>query len=433
MSELPVVVIGAGPQGLAAAAHLVERDENVVVIERGHGPAAAVSEWGHVRLFSAWPELTDAAARRLLEPTGWSAPASGYPTGSEWVSEYLVPLADAFGARIHYATTVTGVARQGRDKVVDAGRKSQPFVVHTVDAGGTESRLLARAVVDASGTWSLPNPAGADGFPALGETAASELISYRIPADVSDLAGSHVVVVGAGHSATHAVLRLSELARRSPGTRVTWLLRRGSAANVFGGGIGDELPERAALGSRARKVIDDGVVDLVTGFRVAEFQQGADGLTVVAEDGREVPNVGRVFALTGFRPDTGMLRELRIDLDPTLEAVAGIASEIDPNIHSCGSVSATGARELAQPEQGFFIVGVKSYGRAPTFLALTGFEQVRSVAAHLVGDHEAAGRNELTLPDTGVCGGSGDFDDNAGSCCAAPATLQIGARPVAVG
>ncbi|WP_217702966.1 FAD-dependent oxidoreductase [Microbacterium tenebrionis] len=433
MSELPVVVIGAGPQGLAAAAHLVERDENVVVIERGHGPAAAVSEWGHVRLFSAWPELTDAAARRLLERTGWSAPASGYPTGSEWVSEYLMPLADALGARIHYATTVTGVARQGRDKVVDAGRKSQPFVVHTVDAGGTESRLLARAVVDASGTWSLPNPAGADGFPALGETAASELISYRIPADVSDLAGSHVVVVGAGHSATHAVLRLSELARRSPGTRVTWLLRRGSAANVFGGGIGDELPERAALGSRARKVIDDGVVDLVTGFRVAEFQQGADGLTVVAEDGREVPNVGRVFALTGFRPDTGMLRELRIDLDPTLEAVAGIASEIDPNIHSCGSVSATGARELAQPEQGFFIVGVKSYGRAPTFLALTGFEQVRSVAAHLVGDHEAAGRNELTLPDTGVCGGSGDFDDNAGSCCAAPATLQIGARPVAVG
>lgn len=433
MSELPVVVIGAGPQGLAAAAHLVERDENVIVVERGHRPAAAVSEWGHVRLFSAWPELTDAAARRLLEPTGWSAPTSGYPTGAEWVSDYLAPLAGVLGDRVRYATTVTGVARQGRDKVVDAGRRSQPFVVHTVDAAGTESRLLARAVIDASGTWGLPNPAGADGFPALGEAAASDLISYRIPADVSELAGSHVVVVGAGHSATHAVLRLSELARRSPGTRVTWLLRRGSAANIFGGGTGDELPERAALGSRARKVIDDGVVDLVTGFRVAEIQQSGNELTVVAEDGREVTAIGRVFALTGFRPDTEILRELRIDLDPALEAVAGIASGIDPNIHSCGSVEATGARELAQPEQGLFIVGVKSYGRAPTFLALTGYEQVRSVTAHLVGDHEGAARNELTLPDTGVCGGSGDFDDTAGSCCAAPATLQIGARPVAVG
>ncbi|MGH3688818.1 MAG: NAD(P)-binding domain-containing protein [Microbacterium sp.] len=433
MSELPIVVIGAGPQGLAAAAHLVERDENVIVVERGPGPAAAVSEWGHVRLFSAWPELTDAAARRFLEPTGWAAPSSGYPTGAEWVNSYLAPLADALGERVRYATTVTGVARQGRDKIVDGGRKSQPFVVHTVDPGGRESRILARAVIDASGTWTLPNPAGADGFPALGETAASDLLSYRIPEDVSELAGSHVVVVGAGHSAAHAVLRLGELARRAPGTRITWMLRRGSATNAFGGGAGDDLPERAALGSRARKMVDDGVVDLVTRFRVAEFRRASDGLTVVAEDGREVAGVARVLALTGFRPDTEMLRELRIDLDPALEAVAGIASEIDPNIHSCGSVGATGARELAQPEQGFFIVGAKSYGRAPTFLALTGFEQVRSVAAHLAGDHEAAGRSELVVPDTGVCGGAGEFDDNVGSCCAAPSTLQIGARPVVVG
>ncbi|MBE7955581.1 NAD(P)-binding domain-containing protein [Microbacterium sp. R1] len=433
MSELPVVIVGAGPQGLAAAAHLVERDENVMVIERGEGPAAAVSEWGNVRLFSAWPELTDAAARRLLETIGWAAPVSGYPTGADWVDGYLAPLANALGERIHYATTVTGVARHGRDKVVEGGRRGQPFVVHTVSADGQESRVLARAVIDASGTWALPNPAGADGYPALGEAAASDLISYRIPADVAEHAGSHVVVVGAGHSAAHAVLRLSELARRAPGTRVTWILRRGAATNVFGGGAGDELPERAALGSRARKMVDEGVVELVTGFRVAAFRQTADGLTVVAEDGREVEGVGRVFALTGFRPDTEMLRELRIDLDPALEAVAGIASEIDPNIHSCGSVGATGARELAQPEQGFFIIGAKSYGRAPTFLALTGFEQVRSVAAHLVGAHEAAGRSELVLPDTGVCGGSGDFDDDAGSCCAAPSAIRIGARPVTVG
>lgn len=432
MSELPVVVIGAGPQGLAAAAHLIERDQDVVVLERGDGPAAAVSEWGHVRLFSAWPELTDAASRRLLAPTGWTAPASGYPTGAAWVSEYLAPLAEALGRHVRYRTTVTGVARRGRDKVVDAGRRSQPFIVHTVDADGVEARLSARAVIDASGTWSLPNPAGADGFPALGEAAAADLISYRIPDDVSAFAGKHIVVVGAGHSATHTVLRLSELARRSSGTRVTWVLRRGSSTNVFGGGAGDELPERAALGSRARKLIDEGVVELVTGFRVAELRRDDSGLAIVAEDGRELHSVDQVFALTGFRPDTGMLRELRIGLDPTMDAVAGIAAEIDPNIHSCGSVSATGARQLAQPEQGFFIVGAKSYGRAPTFLALTGFEQARSVVAHLAGDHEAAARNDLALPDTGVCGGSGDFDDTSGGCCATPSMLQIGARPVTV-
>ena len=432
MSELPVVVIGAGPQGLAAAAHLTERGLDAIVVERGASAGAAVTEWGHVRLFSAWPELTDAAARRLLEPTGWAAPESGYPTGAEWVAGYLAPLGAALGERILYGTTVTGIARQGRDKVVDSGRKGQPFVVHTVDQDGRDGRILARAVIDASGTWTLPNPAGADGLLAVGEAAAAERVSYRIPDDVSELAGSHVVVIGAGHSATHAVLRLSELARREPGTRVTWLLRRGSTASVFGGGAGDELPERAALGSRARKVIEAGVVDVVTGFRVTEFQHDGDVLTLLAEDGRDVTGVAHVFALTGFRPDTSILRELRIALDPVLDAVAGIAAEIDPNIHSCGSVGATGARQLVQPEQGFFIVGAKSYGRAPTFLALTGYEQVRSVVAHLAGDHEAAERNELVLPDTGVCGGAGGFDVEGSGCCAAPAVLQIGARPVAV-
>ncbi|WP_323741045.1 hypothetical protein [Microbacterium abyssi] len=126
------------------------------------------------------------------------------------------------------------------------------------------------------------------------------------------------------------------------------------------------------------------------------------------------------------------MREVRVNLDGSLDAVAGIASEIDPNIHSCGSVGATGARQLAQPEQGLFLVGGKSYGRAPTFLALTGYEQVRSVAAHLAGDHEAAERNELVLPDTGVCGRADGFDSEGASCCGTPSVLQIGARPVRV-
>lgn len=428
MLENPVVVIGAGSQGLAATAHLVERGMDVIVLEKGSGAGAAVAEWGHVRMFSAWSELIDAAARRILEDKGWTAPPKGYPTGAKWASDYLRPLATALGDRLRFDTTVTGVSRLGRDKIVDGGRASQPFVVHTVDASGREERLLARAVIDASGTWHQPGPAGAAGLPAIGERDAQGLISYRIPDDVTACSGRNLLVVGAGHSAVHTVLRLAELARKHPGTNVTWALRRGTAGHVFGGGAGDELPERAALGTRAKELIDEGLITLVTGFRVAEFRREGAGLIVVAEDGREITDVAHAFALTGFRPDLTMLSELRLNLDPALEAVAGIAPEIDPNLHSCGSVAATGARELAQPEPGFFIVGVKSYGRAPTFLALTGYEQVRSVVAHLAGDHAGAARNELVLPDTGVCGGAGDFDSAGGSCCSVP-TLQIG-RPV---
>jgi hypothetical protein len=84
-----------------------------------------------------------------------------------------------------------------------------------------------------------------------------------------------------------------------------------------------------------------------------------------------------------------------------------------------------GVLELTHPEPDVFLVGMKSYGRAPTFLAMTGYEQVRSIADAIAGDREAAERVELTLPETGVCGGAGLFDDpseaTASGCCGAPA------------
>lgn len=155
---------------------------------------------------------------------------------------------------------------------------------------------------------------------------------------------------------------------------------------------------------------------------------------LVAEDGWRLAPADRVVVLTGFRPDRSFLSEVRLDLDYRLEAPRAIAADVDPNLHSCGSVRATGAADLAHPEAGFFILGAKSYGRAPTFLTMTGYEQVRSVVAELAGDHEAAARIELALPDTGVCGGAGLFDDpggtKGGSCCAplVESPVPIGAR-----
>lgn len=437
-NDLPVVVIGAGPQGLAAAAHLVDRGVPVLVFEAGATAAAAVAQWGHVRLFSGWTELVDRAAARLLAPIGWAAPSAGYPTGAQWVSEYLAPLATALGDRVRYETRVVGVSRRGRDRLVDAGRAEQPFTVHLETADGTEQRMDARAIIDASGTWSMPNPAGADGLPALGERAAADLLDYRIPdyGNREAYAGKHNVVIGSGHSAVTAVIALGRIARRDPSTTVTWVLRRGAVGNAFGGGASDELPERGLLGIKAKELVDAGVVDLVTGFRVEKITRDGDQAVLTAEDGRTLPAADHVAVLTGFRPDLGFLTELRLELDATLQAPVRIAAEVDPNIHSCGSVAATGAADLAQPEPDFYLVGAKSYGRAPTFLAMTGYEQVRSVVAKLAGDDAAAARIELALPDTGVCGGAGLFDlaetvDAGGSCCAVPAKqlIQIGSPP----
>jgi thioredoxin reductase len=443
VNELPVVVVGAGPAGLAAAAHLLEHGLEPLVLEAGPGAGAAVSQWSHVRLFSPWSELVDPASERLLKEAGWSRPDdAAYPTGGEWVASYLAPLAAALGERVRFGARVVGVARRGRDRVVDAGRESEPLAVHVRTADGTEERITAQGLIDASGTWATPNPLGGDGLPAIGEAAASDRIAHRVPDaanpdDVARYGGQHVVVAGSGHSALTALITLTELAERVPGTRVTWVLRRGSIGDAFGGGTDDQLPARGALGLRGQQAVEAGHVQVVNGFRTAEVRQDADGrLTLVSDTGADVTDVDEVVALTGFRPDLSWLSEVRLGLDPVLQAPEALAPLIDPNVHSCGTVPPHGAAELTHPEPGVYLVGMKSYGRAPTFLSLTGYEQVRSVVAKLAGDDEAAARVELTLPETGVCGGAGLFDEDAsaGGCCApgtGPAPSEEVTRPPA--
>ncbi|MEY9874478.1 hypothetical protein ABH931_003978 [Streptacidiphilus sp. MAP12-33] len=440
--DLPVVVIGAGPAGLAAAAHLLERGLEPLVLEAGPQAGASVREWAHVRLFSTWSELTDPAAERLLAPSGWAKPdPATYPSGGDWAELYLQPLADVLGERVHYGARVTGVSRVGRDRIVDTDRESQPFTVQTRHADGREERIPARAVLDASGTWTRPSPAGGNGLPALGERAAADRISYRVP-DLTDpqvrarYAGKRTAVVGTGASAFTALAYLADLAKSADGaaTHAVWVLRRGISGSTFGGGTADQLPARGALGLTAKAAVDNGHADAVTGFRTEAVERDTDGRVIlVAEDGRRLDPVDEVVVLTGFRPDLSHLDELRLRLDDRLQAPVQLAPLIDPNQHSCGTVYPHGHRELAHPEPGVYLVGMKSYGRAPTFLALTGYEQVRSVAAALAGDLDAADRVELTLPETGVCGGAGLFDspdatqESGGGCCTpAPQPVRIG-------
>ncbi|MFJ5967421.1 FAD-dependent oxidoreductase [Streptomyces sp. NPDC093060] len=443
--QLPVVVIGAGPIGLAAAAHLVERGLEPLVLEAGPSAGSAVRDWAHVRLFSPWAEVTDPAAEKLLAPTGWARPAGATcPTGGDWAEKYLQPLADTLGDKVRYGATVTGVARAGRDRIVDSGRDEQPFTVHIQLADGHEERITARAVIDASGTWSVPSPMGADGLPALGEKAAADRISYRVP-DLSDpavrarYAGKRTAVVGSGASAFTALAHLADLAKEEEATHTVWILRRGISTNTYGGGEADQLPARGALGLRAKAAVESGHAGAATGFRTEAVERDTGGrLILVAEDGRRLDPVDEIIVLTGFRPDLSFLSEVRLDLDERLQAPTALAPLIDPNVHSCGTVYPHGVNELSHPEQDVYLVGMKSYGRAPTFLAMTGYEQVRSITAAIAGDREAAERVELTLPETGVCGGAGLFDDSeadqdgeGGGCCAAPSALQIGVGALA--
>ena len=406
LDRLPVVVIGAGPVGLAAAAHLHERGLPFLVLEAGDGPAAAVLRWGHVRLFSPWRYNVDAAARRLLDAAGWVEPdPDALPTGAQLTADYLRPLADlpALKPHVRYAARVVAVTRDGMDRVRTAGRAEAPFLVRL--ASGED--VPARAVLDASGTWRTPNPLGGAGIPAHGETAAATYIEEALPdvlgADRARFAGRRTLVVGSGHSAANTLLSLAELARQVPGTTVVWAIRPASPGRSYGGGAADALPARGAIGTRVREHVEAGAIELVTGFPVDAVSRVAGGVVVSDRAGRTV-TADRIVAATGYRPDHGITAELRLDLDPILGSTRALAPLIDPNEHSCGTVPPHGVDELAHPEPGYYAIGVKSYGRAPTFLLATGYEQARSVVAALAGDWAAARDVQLDLPQTGVCG-----------------------------
>ncbi|MBG0818164.1 FAD-dependent oxidoreductase [Planomonospora sp. ID82291] len=409
LDHLPVVVIGAGPVGLAAAAHLATRGLDFLLLEAGGQVGASIAQWGHVRTFSPWTYDIDAAARRLLEAEGWTAPDPEWlPTGTELVEHYLTPLAahPAIAPHLRLGAQVTGISRLGFDRVRTTGREQAPFLIRLAD--GTE--LAARAIIDASGTWRTPNVLGACGLPAYGEHDAAAFIDHALPdvlgADRDAYAGKHALVVGAGHSAATTLLALAQLAEEVPGTRITWAIRAGSAARTYGGGAADALPARGALGTRLRALVESGRITLLTGFFTHAVTADGEAVSVVSRDpsGTEQKVAAdRIVAATGYRPDHSIAGELRLDLDAILGSTRALAPLIDPNHHSCGTVPPHGAAELAHPEAGYYAVGVKSYGRAPTFLMATGYEQVRSVVAALAGDWEAARDVRLDLPETGVC------------------------------
>ncbi len=411
-ASLPVAIIGAGPVGLAAATHLLARGETPLVLEAGDGAGASIREWAHVHMFSPWRYNVDSAAAALLAAAGWSAPdGDQIPTGGELVSRYLEPLAalPALRGHIRYGARVSAVTRKGIDKVRSAGRADRPFVLRVERRDGTQDVVEAKAVIDASGTWRTPNPAGADGLPAIGERDAADRIATGIPdvhAERARYAGRTTMVVGGGHSALNALIDLAELRAREPATRIVWVMRKDDIDSAFGGEQADALAARGALGSSARALVEGGAVEVLSPFRIARIDRRADnGLSVTGDlRGRErTVDVDRMIVATGFRPDLSMLREIRLAIDPWLESSGAIGPLIDPNLHSCGTVRPHGARELAHPEPGFYIAGMKSYGRAPTFLLATGHEQVRSIVAALCGDEAAAARVELDLPETGVC------------------------------
>jgi thioredoxin reductase len=420
LDALPVAIVGAGPVGLAAAAQLTARGIDFVVFEAGDAIASSMRSWGHVRLFSPWRHLIDPAARELLLAAGWTEPRSldAVPSGTELIDVYLAPLAalPEIASRVRLRAEVVAVTRKGMDRTRTAGRSGTPFQLRVRTVDGMLD-LDARAVIDASGTYRNPNPLASNGLEPLGLVTAGDRITHALPdvlrAERRRFAGKHVTVVGAGHSAANTLIALGTLIGTEPDTRVTWVIRHDRAARVFTAST-DELTDRASLGAKLQRLTDAGVIEVVDSFEIDDVRDAEGRVALV---GRRRGQQHRILTdivvnATGFRPDLTPLREIRLDLDDIVESPRRLAPLIDPNVHSCGTVEPHGFAELRHPESDFFVAGMKSYGRAPTFLLATGYEQIRSIVAYLDGDLAAATDVRLTLPATGVCS-----TDSTEGCC----------------
>ncbi len=424
-NDLPIAIIGAGPVGLAAAAQLTKRKIPFILFESGSSVGNNFLSWRHVRVFSPWRYNIDKAAEELLLQSDWQAPdKEALPTGGELVRDYFLPLSQVpeIHPHIHLRAKVISVGRKGLDKMKTAHRDKLPFVL-MVERDDKITHYEARAVIDSSGTWNQPNPIGSGGVFAAGETKLKSHIFYGIP-DVKNkhlerYKNKNVLVVGSGHSATNVLLDLSDIQEDYPQTNIHWVLRKKDLSKVYGGQEADALAARGALGIRIEKLVQSGRLKIYTPFYILKLEKEKDTIAItgiLGEKENTIEGIDEIISNTGSRPNLDMIREVRIDLDASLESAFDLADLIDPNIHSCGTVRPHGEKELRHPEKDFYIVGSKSYGRAPTFLMATGYEQVRSIVAYLDGDYDAALRVELDLPETGVCNSDGGLSD-AGSCC----------------
>lgn len=414
VENLPIAVIGAGPIGLSAAVNLLDAGLTPIVFESGDCAGSNIANWAHVRMFSPWAYNMDPTAISLLKETGWTEPAlTDFPTGRELLDRYVLPLAshEKIAPHLHLNTRVDNISRQYHDVLRNDGREDAAFVVRVSNADG-ERDILVRAIIDASGTYQTPNWLGAHGIPAIGELAASSSISYGVPnilgARREQFAGKTVLVIGGGHSAYNALQDLVKLSEQAQDTRILWGIRQATVDNIVRSPKNDELQERRRLEVHIQTLLEEGKIEVFTHIAIEKIQRD-NGKLVVHSHSKALPPVDEIIAATGFRPNLALLSELRIAIDPATQSPVNLGPLIDPNLHTCGSVPEHGVAELSHPESGLYVVGIKSYGRAPTFLLKTGYKQVKSVTSLLAnqGDIESAVANSPLSCDARV----------PGSCC----------------
>lgn len=386
MSKPRIAILGAGPVGLEAALAAAEGGHPFTVYEAAPAVGGNVRSWGHVRMFTPWDLNVSPRMRRHL---GDLPAGDECPTGNDLAERLLEPIAalPTIAPNLRLGTRVLAVGREGllkHEEIATAERGRRPFRI-LVSENGRERADHADVVIDATGTYGNPNRLGDAGIPAPGERTLENEIRRQIPdlaREASDWAGKTTLLAGAGHSAQTAVRDLAALAQEAPGTRVIWVVRNPQPG--WGTHEGDPLPERARLAAEARSLAGGAspAVEPRRGAAVEELSRPNGRIQVTLRDGSgsETVAVDRVLSLTGFVGDHDLYRQLQVhECYATCGPIKLSAALLGAAAGDCLAQTSHGADTLMNPEPGFFILGIKSYGRNNTFLMRVGWDQVSEV------------------------------------------------------
>ncbi|HWH34324.1 MAG TPA: FAD-dependent oxidoreductase [Acidimicrobiales bacterium] len=385
-----VAILGAGPTGLEAALACVDTGRPFIVYEAAPEVAGSVRQWGHVRLFTPWDMNVSPRMARHLAAGGMVVPSGDeLPTGHELVERLLAPVAalPALQGRIRLGSRVDTVGRQGllkHEEIASADRASRPFRL-LVESGGAEEVAGADVVLDCTGTYHSPNPLGDGGIPAPGERSLAAQIRRHLPdlrAEGDGWAGRSILLVGAGASAQTAAAALAELVARAPGTTVTWVVRHPEP--TWGAVTDDPLPARASLAAEAERLRGGGQpgVEVYAGTAVEGLARRGSRVAVTLRRGAAAQEVvvDRVLSLTGFVGDHHLYRQLQVHECYATSAPMDLsAALLGSGAGDCLEQTGHGSDVLANPEPGFFILGIKSYGRVNQYLLRIGWDQVSEV------------------------------------------------------
>lgn len=352
-SSPSVLIIGAGPIGLAMASRLTLANIPFLILEKGRSAGSNILSWGHVNLFTNWKESVDDQSVKLLSNQGIDIKLpNSNPSGADFVNDYLIKLASLIpNDQIHYNSEV---------KSVQLNDFQTEFLVKYVYQGTTEM-IKTKYVFDASGTWQSPNSL------VKNQNEYQDYICTGIP-DVNFTnsleSGSKIAIVGSGHSAMNSILQLSS--RKD--LKLIWIIR--SSKPRFG--LSKVGGKSRNLENEIKSLIDKGALELKGGFQIDKLQIENQKLNIESNNRDFVTGVHKVISNIGSLPNHGLLLNLDLTLDTKYLVPIELAGKINPALHSCDTVSFDFQDTLAT-ESNYFLIGSKTFGKASNFLLSKGY------------------------------------------------------------